>query len=261
MGAQGVLEGRGGTPGLSDALQPRLGWADTRAAEQGPAHCGGPAETPGSAGGRLPDLALCSWQVEKAGTPSLKSSTPTSQGDAAAPGASAAPQFRPTPAKAPLDPLGELGRTGARGWLRGVVPPAPGPSCHLSPAALGLRNPLGVQTPYSAAFGMAHPAVNGDMAGTGAYASLHLVSPQLNGAAAAVGAGSYGRSPLVREPLAAGCGATGRERLSPAVPSRWATTPTPTCASRGWQPACKRGLRGSRKWGCAGVGVGGSSKA
>ncbi|XP_075300147.1 transducin-like enhancer protein 1 isoform X1 [Opisthocomus hoazin] len=106
--------------------------------------------------------------VEKAGTPSLKSSTPTSQGDAAAPGASAAPQFRPTPAKAPLDPL-----------------------------ALGLRNPLGVQTPYSAAFGMAHPAVNGDMAGTGAYASLHLVSPQLNGAAAAVGAGSYGRSPLV----------------------------------------------------------------
>ncbi|XP_075300149.1 transducin-like enhancer protein 1 isoform X3 [Opisthocomus hoazin] len=135
--------------------------------------------------------------VEKAGTPSLKSSTPTSQGDAAAPGASAAPQFRPTPAKAPLDPLGELGRTGARGWLRGVVPPAPSPSCHLSPAALGLRNPLGVQTPYSAAFGMAHPAVNGDMAGTGAYASLHLVSPQLNGAAAAVGAGSYGRSPLV----------------------------------------------------------------
>ncbi|NXG69492.1 TLE1 protein, partial [Baryphthengus martii] len=64
-------------------------------------------------------------------------------------------------------------------------------------AALGLRNPLGVQSPYSAAFGMAHPAVNGDMAGTGAYAGLHLMSPQLNGAAAAVGAGSYGRSPLV----------------------------------------------------------------
>ncbi|NXY92153.1 TLE1 protein, partial [Alcedo cyanopectus] len=100
--------------------------------------------------------------VEKAGTPSLKSSTPTSQGDAAAPGSSSAQQFRPTAAKAPVDPL-----------------------------ALGLRNPLGVQSPYSAAFGMAHPAVNGDMAGTGAYASLHLMSPQLNGAAAA---GSYGRS-------------------------------------------------------------------
>ncbi|NXE56605.1 TLE1 protein, partial [Casuarius casuarius] len=103
--------------------------------------------------------------VEKAGTPSLKPSTPTSQD--AAPGAgSGTPQFRPaaTAAKA-LDPL-----------------------------ALGLRTPLGVQSPYSAAFGMAHPAVNGDVAGSSAYASLHLVSPQLNGAAAAVGAGSYGRS-------------------------------------------------------------------
>ncbi|XP_075632596.1 transducin-like enhancer protein 1 isoform X1 [Balearica regulorum gibbericeps] len=107
--------------------------------------------------------------VEKAGTPSLKSSTPTSQGDAAVPGSSGAQQFRPAASKAPVDPL----------------------------AALGLRNPLGVQSPYSAAFGMAHPAVNGDMAGTGAYASLHLMSPQLNGAVAAVGAGSYGRSPLV----------------------------------------------------------------
>ncbi|KAM9215291.1 transducin-like enhancer protein 1 [Leptosomus discolor] len=106
--------------------------------------------------------------VEKAGTPSLKSSTPTSQGDATASGSSSAQQFRPTAAKAPVDPL-----------------------------ALGLRNPLGVQSPYSAAFGIAHPAVNGDMAGTGAYASLHLMSPQLNGAAAAVGASSYGRSPLV----------------------------------------------------------------
>ncbi|XP_067168689.1 transducin-like enhancer protein 1 isoform X3 [Apteryx mantelli] len=105
--------------------------------------------------------------VEKAGTPSLKPSTPTSQD--APPGASSGtPQFRPAAAKA-LDPL-----------------------------ALGLRTPLGVQSPYSAAFGMAHPAINGDVAGSSAYASLHLVSPQLNGAAAAVGAaGSYGRSPLV----------------------------------------------------------------
>ncbi|XP_023803269.1 transducin-like enhancer protein 1, partial [Cyanistes caeruleus] len=105
--------------------------------------------------------------VEKAGTPSLKSSTPTSQGDTL-PGSSSAQQFRPTAAKVPVDPL-----------------------------ALGLRNPLGVQSPYSAAFGLAHPAVNGDVAGTGAYAGLHLMSPQLNGAAAAVGAGGYGRSPLV----------------------------------------------------------------
>ncbi|XP_014115389.1 PREDICTED: transducin-like enhancer protein 1 isoform X1 [Pseudopodoces humilis] len=105
--------------------------------------------------------------VEKAGTPSLKSSTPTSQGDTL-PGSSSAQQFRPAAAKVPVDPL-----------------------------ALGLRNPLGVQSPYSAAFGLAHPAVNGDVAGTGAYAGLHLMSPQLNGAAAAVGAGGYGRSPLV----------------------------------------------------------------
>ncbi|XP_030365035.1 transducin-like enhancer protein 1 isoform X1 [Strigops habroptila] len=103
---------------------------------------------------------------EKAGTPSLKSSTPTSQSDTTAPSSSGTQQFRPTTTtKTPVDPL-----------------------------ALSLRNPLGVQSPYSAAFGMAHAAVNGDMAGTGAYASLHLMSPQLNGAAAA---GSYGRSPLV----------------------------------------------------------------
>ncbi|XP_033926600.1 transducin-like enhancer protein 2 isoform X2 [Melopsittacus undulatus] len=103
---------------------------------------------------------------DKAGTPSLKSSTPTSQGDATAPGSSGTQQFRPTTtAKTPVDPL-----------------------------ALSLRNPLGVQSPYSAAFGMAHAAVNGDIAGTGPYASLHLMSPQLNGA---VATGSYGRSPLV----------------------------------------------------------------
>ncbi|NXD30904.1 TLE1 protein, partial [Spelaeornis formosus] len=64
--------------------------------------------------------------VEKAGTPSLKSSTPTSQGDSL-PGSSSAQQFRTTTAKVPVDTL-----------------------------ALGLRNPLGVQSPYSAAFGLAH---------------------------------------------------------------------------------------------------------
>ncbi|XP_059345504.1 transducin-like enhancer protein 1 isoform X3 [Ammospiza nelsoni] len=51
--------------------------------------------------------------VEKAGTPSLKSSTPTSQGDTL-PGSSSA-QFRPTAAKVPVDPLGELGPTEA--WV------------------------------------------------------------------------------------------------------------------------------------------------
>uniref|UniRef100_A0A8C8RRV9 Groucho/TLE N-terminal Q-rich domain-containing protein n=1 Tax=Pelusios castaneus TaxID=367368 RepID=A0A8C8RRV9_9SAUR len=101
--------------------------------------------------------------VEKAVTPSLKSSTPTSQGDATGSGSSTTTQqFRPGAAKPSVDSL-----------------------------ALGLRNPLAAQGSYPAAFGMAHPSVNGD------YAGLHLVSPQLNGAAAAVGAGGYGRSPLV----------------------------------------------------------------
>ncbi|XP_051495883.1 transducin-like enhancer protein 1 isoform X3 [Apus apus] len=122
----------------------------------------------GSSSSTSPSQSKDAPTVEKAGTPSLKSSTPTSQGDAVVPGSSSAQQFRPSAAKAPVDPL-----------------------------ALGLRTPLGVQSPYSAAFSMAHPAVNGDMAGTGAYTSLHLMSPQLNGAAATVGAGSYGRSPLV----------------------------------------------------------------
>lgn len=101
-----------------------------------------------------------------------------------------------------VSPAWAVPASGTEPWSRGAGPcsvtlshPAASPL-----TALGLRTPLGVQSPYSATFGMAHPAVNGDMAGTGAYASLHLVSPQLNGAAAAVGAGSYGRSPLVREP-------------------------------------------------------------
>ncbi|XP_030396707.1 transducin-like enhancer protein 1 isoform X2 [Gopherus evgoodei] len=109
--------------------------------------------------------------VEKAATPGLKSSTPTSQGDATVPGSSsssATQQFRSGAAKPSVDSL-----------------------------ALGLRNPLAMQSSYPAAFGMAHPSVNGDMAGAGAYAGLHLVSSQLNGAAAAVGAAGYGRSPLV----------------------------------------------------------------
>uniref|UniRef100_A0A7M4EZS8 Transducin-like enhancer protein 1 n=1 Tax=Crocodylus porosus TaxID=8502 RepID=A0A7M4EZS8_CROPO len=108
--------------------------------------------------------------VEKAGTPGLKSSTPTSQGESAGPGSSSSSsvgqQFRPSAAKTSVDSL-----------------------------ALGLRNPLAMQSSYPAAFSMAHSSVNGDMAGAGTYAGLQLMSPQLNGAAAATG--GYGRSPLV----------------------------------------------------------------
>ncbi|XP_063003080.1 transducin-like enhancer protein 1 isoform X2 [Elgaria multicarinata webbii] len=110
--------------------------------------------------------------VEKAVTPGLKSSTPTSQGEGTAPGSSSSsssntPHFRPGVAKQTVESLG-----------------------------LSLRNPLTVQSSYQAAFNMAHASVNGDMAGAGAYAGLHLVTPQLNGAAV-VGAAGYGRSPLV----------------------------------------------------------------
>lgn len=57
---------------------------------------------------------------------------------------------------------------------------------------------------------MAHAAVNGEMGATGAYAGLHLVSPQLNGATV-VGAATYGRSPLVRPPEGPACRREGKE--------------------------------------------------
>ncbi|XP_077188260.1 transducin-like enhancer protein 1 isoform X2 [Paroedura picta] len=105
--------------------------------------------------------------VEKAGTPGLKSSTPTSQGEGTglASSASSTLQLRPGGAKQTVESL-----------------------------ALGLRNPLALQGTYPAAFNVAHASVNGEMAG--AYGGLHLVAPQINGAAV-VGAGTYGRSPLV----------------------------------------------------------------
>ncbi|XP_044309427.1 transducin-like enhancer protein 1 isoform X3 [Varanus komodoensis] len=116
-------------------------------------------------------LPLQRKEVEKAATPGLKSSTPTSQGEGTALGSSSSSsssaQFRPSIAKQTVESL-----------------------------ALSLRNPLTVQSSYQAAFNMAHASVNGDMAGAGAYAGLHLVTPQLNGAAV-VGAAGYGRSPLV----------------------------------------------------------------
>ncbi|MGH0147141.1 UNVERIFIED_CONTAM: hypothetical protein FKN15_010159 [Acipenser sinensis] len=64
------------------------------------------------------------------------------------------------------------------------------------PHALALRNPLSMQGSYPGSFGLAHPGVNGEMAiaaAAGAYAGLHLVSPQMNGVAAA----NYGRPPVV----------------------------------------------------------------
>ncbi|XP_044125720.1 transducin-like enhancer protein 1 isoform X1 [Bufo gargarizans] len=104
-------------------------------------------------------------QVEKAGTPGLKSSTPNSQSDMSTPGPSgaSASQFRPLSSKSAMDPL-----------------------------ALGLRGPMGTQGGYPAAFSIAHPSVNAE--GAAAYAGLHIMSPQINGAAAA---GTYGRSSLV----------------------------------------------------------------
>uniref|UniRef100_A0A7N6BT28 Groucho/TLE N-terminal Q-rich domain-containing protein n=1 Tax=Anabas testudineus TaxID=64144 RepID=A0A7N6BT28_ANATE len=68
-------------------------------------------------------------------------------------------------------------------------------------AALGLRNPLAVQGAYPpGAFGLPPPGVNGDLPGAAGYgAGLHLVAPQMNGAAAAAAAAAagYGRSPVV----------------------------------------------------------------
>uniref|UniRef100_A0A670XNL5 Groucho/TLE N-terminal Q-rich domain-containing protein n=1 Tax=Pseudonaja textilis TaxID=8673 RepID=A0A670XNL5_PSETE len=130
----------------------------------------------------------CISQVEKAVTPGLKSNTPNSQGEGAMPGSSGTLyQFRPGVTKQTVESL-----------------------------ALSLRNPLTVQSSYQAAFNVAHVSVNGDMVGTGAYAGLHLVSPQLNGAAV-VGTGSYGRSPLVSP-----WGGESRGSESSAPPPRWA---------------------------------------
>lgn len=117
-----VLEGQGGAPAPSDlSLNPL---------PQTPQHWEGWAviegeltETPWQGRGAVPTSSFCSWQVEKAGTPSLKSSTPTSQGDTL-PGSSSAQQFRPATAKVPVDPLGELGT--AEAWVR-LQTPSPGP--------------------------------------------------------------------------------------------------------------------------------------
>lgn len=119
-----VLEEQGGAPAPSDlssnplpqTLKRWVGWAVIEGELTG---------TPWQGHGAVATSPFCSWQVEKAGTPSLKSSTPTSQGDTL-PGSSSAQQFRPTAAKVPVDPLGELGTPGA--WVRlQVLSPEPHP--------------------------------------------------------------------------------------------------------------------------------------
>uniref|UniRef100_A0A7N6B7D1 Groucho/TLE N-terminal Q-rich domain-containing protein n=1 Tax=Anabas testudineus TaxID=64144 RepID=A0A7N6B7D1_ANATE len=114
------------------------------------------------------------FQREKSSTPGMKPGTPMSQ-ESNTPGPSGPPQFRPVPAKPGVDPL-----------------------------ALGLRNPLAVQGAYPpGAFGLPPPGVNGDLPGAAGYgAGLHLVAPQMNGAAAAAAAAAagYGRSPVSPHP-------------------------------------------------------------
>uniref|UniRef100_A0A8C6NZK4 Groucho/TLE N-terminal Q-rich domain-containing protein n=1 Tax=Nothobranchius furzeri TaxID=105023 RepID=A0A8C6NZK4_NOTFU len=111
---------------------------------------------------------------EKAGTPGLKSSTPTPRGDST-PGPSSTPGIRPSLSKPPSMEI---------------------------PHPPSLRTPLAVPGPYPGAFGMLpHAAgMNGELAGAAgaaAYAAgLHNMSPQMS-AAAAVAVAAYGRSPMV----------------------------------------------------------------
>uniref|UniRef100_A0A3B3WQS2 Groucho/TLE N-terminal Q-rich domain-containing protein n=1 Tax=Poecilia mexicana TaxID=48701 RepID=A0A3B3WQS2_9TELE len=113
---------------------------------------------------------------DKAGTPGLKSSTPTPRGDST-PGPSSTPGVRPSLSKPPSMEIPH-------------------------PPTAGLRTPLAVPGPYPGAFGMLpHAAgMNGELAGAAgaaAYAAgLHNMSPQMSAAAAAAVA-AYGRSPMV----------------------------------------------------------------
>uniref|UniRef100_A0A672J7K0 Transducin-like enhancer protein 1 n=1 Tax=Salarias fasciatus TaxID=181472 RepID=A0A672J7K0_SALFA len=102
---------------------------------------------------------------DKAGTPGLKSSTPTPRGDST-PGPSSTPGIRPSLSKPPSMEIPH-------------------------PPTAGLRTPLAVPGPYPGAFGMLpHAAgMNGELAGAAgaaAYAAgLHNMSPQMSAAAAA----------------------------------------------------------------------------
>uniref|UniRef100_A0A7N6F978 Groucho/TLE N-terminal Q-rich domain-containing protein n=1 Tax=Anabas testudineus TaxID=64144 RepID=A0A7N6F978_ANATE len=112
---------------------------------------------------------------DKAGTPGLKSSTPTPRGDST-PGPSSTPGIRPSLSK---------------------------PQSMEIPHPPSLRTPLAVPGPYPGAFGMLpHAAgMNGELAGAAgasAYAAgLHNMSPQMSAAAAAAVA-AYGRSPMMQ---------------------------------------------------------------
>ncbi|KAJ3604283.1 hypothetical protein NHX12_029024 [Muraenolepis orangiensis] len=111
---------------------------------------------------------------DKAGTPGLKSSTPTPRGDST-PGPSSTPGLRPSLSKPPSMEMPH-------------------------PPTAGLRTPMAVPGPYPGAFGMLpHAAgMNGDLAGAAAYAAgLHSMSPQMSAAAAAAAVAAYGRSPMV----------------------------------------------------------------
>ncbi|XP_068959748.1 transducin-like enhancer protein 1 isoform X2 [Petaurus breviceps papuanus] len=123
--------------------------------------------------------------VEKAGTPGLKSSTPTSQGDGLGPGGGGG---------------SSSSSSSSSGSSIGTQPFRPGlGKATVDSLALGLRSPLAVAGSYTGPFGMGmvHSAVNGDLATTGAYTGLHLASSQLNGAGAMGGTSGYGRPALV----------------------------------------------------------------
>uniref|UniRef100_A0A8C6NZQ3 Groucho/TLE N-terminal Q-rich domain-containing protein n=1 Tax=Nothobranchius furzeri TaxID=105023 RepID=A0A8C6NZQ3_NOTFU len=132
-------------------------------------------------------MTMVEIRLKKAGTPGLKSSTPTPRGDST-PGPSSTPGIRPSLSKPPSM----------------EIPHPPSMSIHELNMAifLGLRTPLAVPGPYPGAFGMLpHAAgMNGELAGAAgaaAYAAgLHNMSPQMS-AAAAVAVAAYGRSPMV----------------------------------------------------------------
>uniref|UniRef100_A0A674MBY0 Transducin-like enhancer protein 1 n=1 Tax=Takifugu rubripes TaxID=31033 RepID=A0A674MBY0_TAKRU len=135
-----------------------------------------PASTASSASSSSLKSKEMPLQRDKAGTPGLKSSTPTPRGDST-PGPSSTPGIRPSISKPPTMEIPH-------------------------PPTAGLRTPMAVPGPYPGAFGMLpHPAgMNGELAGAAgaaAYAAgLHNMSPQMSAAAAAAVA-AYGRSPMV----------------------------------------------------------------
>ncbi|XP_078480898.1 transducin-like enhancer protein 3 isoform X3 [Lampetra planeri] len=140
-------------------------------APNSPASVGSSRSTPSSS--KTKDMG----HNDKSNTPMSKSNTPTPRSDAPTPGTSGTPGLRPVLGKPPgMDSLGGGGCT----WA--------GPA---------LRSPFA--GPYPGPFGMIpHAGMNGSELGSpaGAYASLHLASPQMSAVAAAAAA-AYGRNPMV----------------------------------------------------------------